>query len=166
MTSFTVWGLSHLHTAFSFSLNGEAPCGITHWPRNSTSLTMMLHFDAVADKQCFRRAAMAFCKCSAYSSMVREYTKMSSKNTRTKTSRYLARTSLIICMNYEGALVTPNGITKNSYKPQRVLNAVFRMSYSRIGIYQYSDFKSILLNTLAPPRRSNISSGNSKGYQF
>ena len=111
----------------------------------------------------FLRAAKTFCRCSACSSTVREYTKMSSKNTRTKTSRYPARTSLIMCMNCEGALVTPNGITRNSYKPQRILNAVFGMSCSQIGICQYPDFKSILLNTLAPPRRSNISSGNGKG---
>ena len=40
-------------------------------------------------------------------------------------------------MNYEGALVTPNGLTKNSNESQRVLNAVFGISSLRIGICQY-----------------------------
>ena len=40
-------------------------------------------------------------------------------------------------MNYKGALVTPKGIIKNSYNPQRILNAVFGMYYSCTSIYQY-----------------------------
>ena len=94
----------------------------------------MLHFDALANKRCFYRATKTSHKCSACSSITWEYTKISSKNTKMKTSRYPARRSVIMCMNYEGALVTPNGITKNSHKPQCILNAVFRMSCSRIGI--------------------------------
>ena len=58
-----------------------------------------------------------------------EYTKILSKKIRTKTSSYPAKTSLIIYMNYKGALVTPNGISKNPYKPQRILNVVFGMPY-------------------------------------
>ena len=73
------------------------------------------------------------------------------KKSRTKTSRYPSRTSLIICMICKGALVTPNGITRNSYKPQCNLNAIFRMSCSRIDICQYPNFKSILLTLWRQP---------------
>ena len=127
---------------------------------------MMLHLGAFVNKGCFLTAPKTFHKCSVCSSTVLEYPKLSSKDILTKTSRYPIKTSFIMCMNYKGALITPNDITKNSYKPLRILNAVFGMSSSQIGICQYPNFKSILLNTLAAPRRSNISSNNGKGYQF
>ena len=53
-------------------------------------------------------------------------------------------------MNYEGALVTPEGITKNSYDPQRIRNAVLGTSSLYTGIFQYPDLQSILLNTWEP----------------
>ena len=91
---------------------------------------------------------------------------MSSIKTTTKTSRYPCRASQTKCIKCEGALVTPNDITKNSNRPQRILNTIFGIYSSQIGIYQYPDFKFILLNTRAPPRWYIISLGNGKGYQF
>ena len=54
------------------------------------------------------------------------------------------------------ALVTPKGITKNSYNPQRALNVVLGMSPGFNGIYQYLDLNSILVNTLASPAGQTV----------
>ena len=70
------------------------------------------------------------------------------------------------CMNYEGAFLTPKGITKNSYKPQCVQKDVLRTSSVCINILHYPNCKSILLDTWEPLRRSIISFDNIRGYQF
>ena len=66
------------------------------------------------------RGATRSLRCSMCSSMFLEYTKMLSMKTTTKTSRYPCGTSWNKCMDYEGALVAPKGITKNLNRPQRV----------------------------------------------
>ena len=53
-------------------------------------------------------------------------------------------------MDYDGILLTPKDIAKNSYNPHGVQNAIFGMPCSRTSIFQYPDFKSIFANILAP----------------
>lgn len=60
----------------------------------------------------------------------------------------IKRTPCTKCMNFKGALVTPKGITKNSYDPQCILNAIYGLLVAlHTTICQYPNLKSIFLNT-------------------
>ena len=56
LTPLRSWGVSHSTTAFIFSLVGAVPYGVIHYPRNSTSPTIMQHLLAFKNKRCLFKA--------------------------------------------------------------------------------------------------------------
>jgi len=63
-----------------------------------------------------------------------------------------------------GALVSPKGITLNSYKPSFVINAVFFLSFGFTSTCQYPQVKSSVEKYLAFPKVSSKSSILGNGY--
>src|SRR5579859_5612977 len=77
---------------------------------------------------CFLSASKPNLRCPKCSSSELEYTRISSKYTKTNLSMYGRRIWFINVWNVAGALVNPKGITENSYFPYLVLKAVFLTS--------------------------------------
>ena len=61
-----------------------------------------------------------------------------------------ASTFCMTLWNVAGALHNPNGITRNSYKPLVVMNAVFSLEPSSMRICQYPVLASSVENTDFP----------------
>ena len=61
-----------------------------------------------------------------------------------------ASTNSISCWYVAGALVNPNGMKRNSWRPYLLQKAVFGISFSAIGTWQYADKKSVTEYTLDP----------------
>ena len=128
-------------------------------PKNSIDDSVNSHLDAFAYSRCSHSLPNIFLRCSVCSFMLREYTRILSKKIRTNLSRYSPRRSFIIPISCTEALVSRKGVTKYSYSPHRVLNVVFWMFSRRISTCQYPNSRSILLNNVEPPSRSNNSLG-------
>jgi hypothetical protein len=74
---------------------------------------------------------------------------MSSMNTITNLSNSGINIEFIKYIKYAGAFVKPKDMTRYSYRPYLVENAVLGISCGLILIWWYPDLKSILKNTLA-----------------
>jgi len=91
---------------------------------------------------------------------------MSSKYTTTNLPKNSLKTWFINLIKVLGALVSPEGITRHSYEPYLILNAVFHSSPSLILIWWYLFLKSILENTQAPCNSSRRSSNLEIGCSY
>src|SRR5579871_6487359 len=88
----------------------------------------------------------------------------SSKYTATKIPIKSLKTQFISLWKVPGALLSPNGMTRNSYNPEGVIKAVFSTSSGCIDTCQYPLAKSNVVNHWDPPRESNKSSIRERGY--
>jgi hypothetical protein len=91
---------------------------------------------------------------------------MSSMNITTNLSNSGIKIEFIRYIKYAGAFVRPKDMTRYSYNPYLVKNAVLGISCGLILIWWYPDLKSILENTLAFDSWSNKMSIRGKGYLF
>jgi hypothetical protein len=76
------------------------------------------------------------------------------------------KTEFIIYIKYAGAFVKPKDITRYSYRPYLVENAVLGISCGLILIWWYPDLRSIFENTLDFDNWSNKISIRGRGYLF
>ena len=83
---------------------------------------------------------------------------MSSKYTDEVRPTNSPRVFCIIRWNVAGAFTSPNGMVLNSYRPFFVLKAVFSLSSSLIGICQYPEARSNVVNHFPFPIQSKVSS--------
>jgi hypothetical protein len=83
---------------------------------------------------------------------------ISSMKTSTPFLNSSAKIMFIKLWKVAGALVSPNGITRNSNKPLCVLKVVLYYSLAAIQIWWYLDLKSSLVKYLALGSSSNNSS--------
>lgn len=118
----------HTHNVFTI---GAIPCSQTHFPKTTTALAWSVHFGALEISLCLlnllNKMPHLLKTRSAVSS---KHAKLSQINTIIKTSRYSCRTTCFKCMDYEGALIIPKGINRNSSNSQSIPNGLLGMPFS------------------------------------
>ena len=100
------------------------------------------------------------------SSILFEYTSISSMKTTTNWSTYGLNTLYVRSMKVAGALVNSINITRNSWWPYLVQNAVLETSASLIRNWWWPDLQSNLEKYYTPWSCSNKSSILERGYLF
>src|SRR3954468_12324996 len=147
--SVTLAGDFQPSTALTFSGSRAIPSWVSTWPRKPTCLNQNSHLLNLAYNWCLLNSPSTILRCSACSSGVLQYTRISSMNTTTNLSINFINTLFMRWTKYAGAFVSPNGITVNSYSPYLEVKAVLGISSVRTFNWWYPDLKSIFENTLA-----------------
>jgi len=140
------------------------PCFPTWKPTYSTSGTWNKHLSMLIH----RLFSVIFWRTQGTSSMcfssVLEYINISSIYMTTPQSIFYTRILLRCRWKTDGALVNLNGITVYSYRPHRVLNAVFHSSPSAIRSRLKPSFKSNFENIWDVPTCSISVVMRGRGY--
>jgi len=133
-------------------------------PTNSTSGTWNKHLSMLIHRLFSISLWRTQQRSSMCHSSVLEYINISSIYTTTPRSIFSTRILLRSRWKTDGALVDPNGITVYSYRPYRVLNAVFHKSSSAIHSWLKASYKSNFDNIWEVPTCSISVVMRGRGY--
>jgi len=136
------------------------------WPRYSSCCWANTHLDCLIQNWCSCMICNTCSRCCRWSSKELLYTSISSMNTSTCFLSTGAKILFMTLWNVAGAFVSPKGITRSSYNPLCVLNAVLNSSPWATRIWWYPDLKSCLVNQQAPASSSSNSSTTGRGCLF